>query len=151
MSQLTMDEIEVNGRKRKIVHEPYEHTDEAFKSATVPAKEFYKVKYRQHSARTTSGANNLKNGMVQYARMYGTDEQADAIQAMDASRLQWMYNQRIIDTEEYFVYDDSNVSKEGNPVRHGKVMESTIQRYIEYYNELEIRSRAEIRESRRKG
>lgn len=149
--KLEANEVNINGHKRTVLTQPPEHTAEAFQSVFVPAKEFYNIKYRELGAKRSRGANNLKNGMVQYAKYYGTADQVEALEAMDANRIQWMYENGIIDDQEYFYYDDKNVSKAGGVIRHGQVHDATIQRYIEFYNTLEQRGRAEIRESRRKG
>lgn len=149
--RLEADEVNINGHKRTIVSVPYQHTLEEERLESVPAREFYNIKYRDLGSARSAGGSNLKKGMVAYAQYYGTAEQVDALEAMDANRIQWMYENGIIDTDEYFVYDDKNVSSRGGVIRHGHVQDSTIQRYIEYYDRMEERGRAEIRESRRKG
>lgn len=149
MSELDFETFDNDGRTRKITKIPYQHTMEKERAETVSAREFVNVKYRDVSAKRVSGGLNLKNGMVEYARRYAGADLAKQIEEMDNNRLEWMYRNKILDTEEFFVYDDTNVNSQKMTIRGSTAKRETIQMYIDLYNQLEERGRAEINASRR--
>lgn len=142
-TQLTFKDVEVNGRTRMIATTPEGSLREAVAHATVDPYGFYRAQLYNAkggltrtnlSAKSVRRMTNLKKSMVAYAKEYGSSEQAAAIGAMDAGRLAWMEEQGLIDAEEYFRYDDANVTPLGSTKKHG--LEPHVQRYIDTYNAL---------------
>lgn len=143
MARLELTDIPGSGGRRRIIRQEAPlHTIEQENAQNISARGFYQAKYNRSAAYTTLGSH-LKAGMAEYARLYAGNDIAEQIEAMDSARLEWMYRNRMILPTEYFVYDESNVTPEGNRRLHGTPKRVTMQTYIDMYNGLETRGRQE--------
>lgn len=96
------------------------------------------------STGTAREAEKLYLGMVEYTRLYGTEEQFKAISKMNPAKLRWMYKNDIIVPEEFFVYRDDIV-----PLADAR---KGIQTALNRYNALNNEFNRQRREARaRKG
>lgn len=118
-----------------------EQMAKGFQTARMAKLSGYGGKGGEHTG-TAKSAQNALNGMIGYAREYGTPEQLEAVSKMNPAKLRYMYNQGMVNMEEYFAY-------EPNGIVHLKKARQAIQLTIDRYDMLNKKAN-ELDRARRK-
>lgn len=126
--------------KTGITPQQFDKLAKAFGTARMSKLSGYGGRYGT-STGTAKDAESLYNGMVGYAREYGTPDQLKAIEKMNPAKLRNMYLHGMLRIEDYFDYDEDGC------VSLDKARQA-IDRVIRYYNTLNQRANEMDRERR---
>lgn len=130
----------VKKSKTGMTPQQFDKLAKAFGTARMSKLSGYAGKYGT-STGTAKDAESLYNGMVGYAREYGTPEQLKAIEKMNPAKIRNMYLHDMLRTEQYFEYEPNGVVNLANARK-------AIDRAIRYYNALNQRANEMDRERR---
>lgn len=130
-----------SGRSKSgMTPQQFDKLAKAFGTARMSKLSGYGGKYGTNTG-TAKDAESLYNGMLGYAREYGTPEQLKAIEKMNPAKIRNMYLHGMLRTEEYFEYEPDGIVDLANARK-------AIDRAIRYYNALNQRANEMDRERR---